>query len=50
MHGSGLTTTLHGNTHFRFQDGRVIEAWAIDDRLREMLKQGFTLSPPSQTK
>jgi predicted ester cyclase len=43
MKGSGLDYTLHGNTIFRFAAGKVIEEWAIDDRLREMLK----LTPPA---
>ena len=45
--GSELDYTLHGNTVFRFADGKVIEAWAIDDRLREMQKLGYTLTPPA---
>ena len=48
MKGSGLDYTLHGNTIFRFADGKVIEEWAVDDRLREMLKLGFTLTPPGR--
>ena len=50
MKGSGLDYTLHGNTIFRFAAGKVIEEWAIDDRLREMLKLGFTLTPPAAEK
>jgi predicted ester cyclase len=43
---SGKKSVLHGNTFFRFRDGKVIEEWAIDDRLREMQAQGFTFTPP----
>jgi predicted ester cyclase len=43
---SGKESVLHGNTFFRFRDRKVIEEWAIDDRLREMQAQGFTLTPP----
>ena len=46
--GSELDYTLHGNTVFRFADGKVIEEWAIDDRMREMQRLGFTLVPPAQ--
>lgn len=46
MKGPGTESTLHGNTVFRFTDGKVIEEWAIDDRLREMQRLGFTLTPP----
>jgi hypothetical protein len=43
---SGKESVLHGNTVFRFRDGKVIEEWAIEDRLCEMQAQGFTLTPP----
>lgn len=39
---------LNGNTIFHFKNGKITEYWAEDDRLREMLKQGFTLSPPQK--
>jgi predicted ester cyclase len=44
---SGKIWTFHGNTFFRFKDGKVVEEWAIDDRLREMKAQGFTITPPT---
>lgn len=47
LKGSGLDYTLHGNTVFRFKDNKVIEAWAIDDRLREMQRLGYSLVPPA---
>jgi predicted SnoaL-like aldol condensation-catalyzing enzyme len=50
MRDSGLGTTLHGNTIFRFADGKVVEQWAMDDRLREMQELGFTLTPPAARK
>lgn len=46
---SSKESVLHGNTLFRFRDGKVIEEWAIDDRLREMQAQGFTLTPPQNS-
>ena len=39
---------FNGNTIFHFKNGRITEYWAIDNRLREMLKHGFTLSPPQK--
>jgi len=45
---TGGAFTLHGNTHFCFRDGKVIQEWAIDDRLREMMAQGFQLNPPAR--
>jgi predicted ester cyclase len=50
MKGSGQDYTLHGNTFFRFADGKVIEQWAIDDRMREMQKLGFVITPPAAAK
>lgn len=49
MKVSGLDYTLHGNTIFRFENGKVVEQWAIDDRLREMQELGFTLIPPASS-
>jgi predicted ester cyclase len=49
MKASGQDYTLNGNTIFRFENGKVAEQWAIDDRLREMQKLGFTLIPPASS-
>ena len=37
---------FNGNTIFHFKKGKIVEYWAIDDRYREMLNHGFTLTPP----
>ncbi len=39
---------FNGNTVFHFKNGKIVEYWAIDDRFREMLKHGFTLTPPQK--
>jgi predicted ester cyclase len=38
--------TFNGNTIFHFKNGKIMEYWAIDDRMREMIIHGFTLTPP----
>lgn len=43
---SGISFTMQGNTFFHFRDGKVTEAWAIDDRFQVMLSMGFQLIPP----
>ncbi len=40
--------TFNGNTIFHLKNGKIIEYWAIDDRMREMMAHGFTLSPPQK--
>lgn len=40
--------TFNGNTIFNLRKGKIIEYWAIDDRLREMMTHGFTLTPPQK--
>ncbi len=39
---------FNGNTIFHFKKAKIVEYWAIDDRLREMMTHGFTLSPPQK--
>ena len=38
--------TINGNTVFHFQQGKITEYWAVDDRTREMQSHGFKLVPP----
>ena len=40
--------SFNGNTIFHLKNGKIIEYWAIDDRLREMMAHGFTLVPRSK--
>jgi len=39
---------FNGNTIFHFENGKIVEYWAIDDRYREMQKHGFTIMPPQK--
>lgn len=43
---AGNQWTFHGNSIFHLEDGKVVEYWAIDDRMREMVANGFKLTPP----
>jgi len=45
---SGKKWTFNGNSIFHLKDGKVVEYWAIDDRLREMTTHGFTIAPPQK--
>jgi predicted SnoaL-like aldol condensation-catalyzing enzyme len=48
LDGAGLPQpmTLHGQSLFRYRDGKIVESWDIVDRLGFLLQRGFKLLPP----
>jgi len=43
---AGNKWTFHVNSIFHLEEGKIVEYWAIDDRMREMVANGFKLVPP----
>lgn len=44
----GTEVTGHAVDYARFQDGKIIEAWGLQDELGWFLQFGFALTPPTE--